>query len=99
MRYTPPPAAPAPEAAPDAVVEDKPAAKKAKGKKADAEPPATEPLVTAADGRLIEDVYEALMGLGLNPIEARTKLDALLSSGKAFRSLSEAITLIYSTKG
>lgn len=90
--------APAPEAAPDAVVEDKPA-KKGKGKKAETEPPATEPLVTAADGRLIEDVYEALMGLGLNPIEARTKLDALLSSGKSFRSLSDAITLIYSTKG
>lgn len=97
MINTPP--APTPEAAPDAVVEDKPAAKKGKGKKAEADPPATEPLVTAADGRLIEDVYEALMGLGLNPIEARTKLDALLSSGKPFRSLSDAITLIYSTKG
>jgi holliday junction DNA helicase RuvA len=93
-----PSTAPAPEATPDAVVDDKP--KKAKGKKAEVESPvATEALVTAADGRLIEDVYEALMGLGLNPIEARTKLDALLSSGKAFRSLSEAITLIYSTKG
>lgn len=90
------PAAPATETAPDAVVDDKP--KKGKGKKPEAEPPAAEALVTAADGRLIEDVYEALMGLGLNPIEARTKLDALLSSGKAFRSLSEAITLIYSTK-
>lgn len=91
------PAAPAAEPTPDAVVEEKPAGKKSKAtKKADAEPaPTTEPLVTAADGQLIEDVYQALMGLGLNPIEARTKLDALLMSGKPFRSLQEAITIIY----
>lgn len=88
--------------APDAVVEEKPSGKKTKtAKKADPapEPVATQPLVTAADGRLIEDVYEALMGLGLNPIEARSKLDDLLTCGKPFRSLQEAITLIYSQKG
>jgi Holliday junction DNA helicase RuvA len=55
--------------------------------------------VTAADGRLIEDVYEALMGLGLNPLEARSKLDDLLTCGKPFRNLQEAITLIYAQKG
>ena len=86
-------------AEPDAVVDDKVPAKKGKGagKKADAEP--AEALVTAADGRLIEDVYEALMGLGLNPVEARTKLDSLLTCGKPFRSLQEAITIIYAQKG
>lgn len=94
-----PAAAAEPAPVPDAVVEDKPPAKKGKGKKADAEPPAPEPLVTAADGQLIEDIYGALMGLGLNPIEARAKLDGLLTCGKPFRSLSEAITIIYSTKG
>ena len=47
-------------------------------------------------GRLIEDVYEALMALGHNPVEARTLLDGLLSCGKPFRVLDEAITLIYS---
>ena len=93
---TPPEAA----AAPDAVVEEKANNKKAKPvKKAEPEPVATQPLVTAADGRLIEDVYEALMGLGLNPLEARAKLDELLTCGKPFRSLQEAITLIYSQKG
>ena len=85
---------PAADATPDAVVE-----KKGKSKKAgDAEPPA-EALVTAADGRLIEDVYEALMGLGLSPMEARAKLDSLLMCGKPFRSLQEAFTLIFANKG
>jgi Holliday junction DNA helicase RuvA len=92
-----PPEAPA---APDVVVEEKANGKKAKpAKKAEPEPVTTQPLVTAADGRLIEDVYEALMGLGLNPLEARTKLDDLLTCGKPFRSLQEAITLIYAQKG
>lgn len=95
-----PPTPPAPDApAPDAVVEDKPSAKKGKAKKAESEPAAPAPEPATTDGRLIEDVYEALMGLGLNPIEARAKLDALLTSGKPFRSLSDAITTIFSTKG
>jgi Holliday junction DNA helicase RuvA len=90
-----------PVAAPDAVVEEKPNGKKSKtAKKSEPtpEPVALQPLVTPADGRLIEDVYEALMGLGLNPIEARSKLDDLLTCGKPFRNLQEAITLIYSQK-
>lgn len=91
------PAAPAAEAVPDAVIEEKP--KKGKGKRGDAEPVASEPPLPAADGQLIEDVYGALMGLGLNPVEARAKLDGLLTSGKPIRSLSDAITTIFSTKG
>ncbi len=86
------PAAPAGEATPDAVVEKK---GKASKKSSDAEPPAPEALVTAADGQLIEDVYQALMGLGLNPIEARTKLDALLMCGKPFRTLQDAFAIIF----
>jgi Holliday junction DNA helicase RuvA len=91
--------------APDAVVE---ANGKANGKAAtrrrkpagEPEPePATEPLVTPADGQLIEDVYQALMGLGHNPIEARTKLDGLLTCGKPFKNLQDALTLIYAQKG
>ncbi len=90
-------APPSSEGTPDAVVE-----KKASGRRKPAgeeQPAAPEALVTAADGRLIEDVYEALMGLGLNPVEARTKLDSLLTCGKPFRSLQEAITIIYAQKG
>jgi Holliday junction DNA helicase RuvA len=53
---------------------------------------------TAADGQLIEDVYQALMSLGHNPLEARNRLDSLLTSGRTFRNVQDAITLIYSHK-
>lgn len=62
------------------------------GKRKPGEPEAAAP---AVDGRVIDDVYQALMGLGHNPLEARTKLDALLSSGKAFADVSEALGIIY----
>jgi Holliday junction DNA helicase RuvA len=51
------------------------------------------------DGKLIDDVYQALMSLGHNPLEARSKLDDLLTSGKSFRNLQDALTLIYGNKG
>jgi Holliday junction DNA helicase RuvA len=90
---------PGAEAKPDAVVDEKPGGKKSKAaKKAEPEAAPAEPVAAVADGRLIEDIYEALMGLGHNPLEARAKLDALLTCGKPFRSLQEAITLIYGTK-
>jgi Holliday junction DNA helicase RuvA len=52
----------------------------------------------AADGKLIDDVYQALMSLGHNPLDARNRLDSLLISGKPFRNVQDAITLIYSHK-
>lgn len=85
--------------APDAIVEEKANGKKSKTAKKEPEPIATPTPTATVDGRLIEDVYEALMGLGHNPIEARAKLDDLLTCGKPFRNLQEAITLIYSQKG
>jgi holliday junction DNA helicase RuvA len=45
---------------------------------------------------LIEDIYQALMALGLSPMEARTKLDEVLQSGKPFKTVEDAINLIYS---
>jgi Holliday junction DNA helicase RuvA len=78
---------------------DAPTEKKAKGsakKGAEPEPTAN---VTPADGALIEDVYQALMGLGHSPIEARSRLDGLLTCGKPFGSLQDALALIYSQKG
>ena len=51
---------------------------------------------TLPDGSLVEDVYQALLAVGLNPIEARTKLDGLMSSGKVFRSVEEGLMLAYS---
>jgi Holliday junction DNA helicase RuvA len=67
-------------------------------RKAQAPPPPPEPApdFVAADGRLIEDVYQALMSVGHNPIEARTKLDSLLSAGRPFKTVEEALMLVYS---
>src|SRR5262245_33412563 len=56
-------------------------------------------MVAVADGQVIEDVYQALMSLGHNPLEARSKLDDLLTSGKPFKNLQDALTLIYGNKG
>ena len=50
------------------------------------------------DGKLIDDVYQALMSLGHNPLDARNRLDSLLTSGKSFHNVQDAITLIYSHK-
>ena len=61
--------------------------------------PEPDPAIPAIDGQLIDTVYQALMGLGHNPIEARAKLDGLLTSGKTFANFQEAMTLIYSQKG
>ena len=47
-------------------------------------------------GQLIEDVYQALMGLGLTPVESREKLDKLLQSKQMFRSVEEALTIVFS---
>jgi len=49
----------------------------------------------SSDGKVLDDVYQALMGLGLTPAEARTKLDSLLTSGKTFASVQDAIGLIF----
>jgi len=48
------------------------------------------------DPSLFEDVYQALIAVGLNPIEARTKLDGVMSSGKPFKSVEEGLMLAYS---
>jgi Holliday junction DNA helicase RuvA len=50
------------------------------------------------DGQVIEDVYQALLSVGHTPLEARTKLDQLLQSGRSFATVEAALTLIY-TKG
>jgi len=47
------------------------------------------------DAKLIDDVYQALMSLGQSPIEARTRLDQLLQSGKTFADVPSAITILY----
>lgn len=57
---------------------------------------AAEPTAPAgAQAKLIEDLYAALMGLGLAPMEARSRLDALLQSGQRFDTFDEAMKLIF----
>ena len=51
--------------------------------------------VPTTSGKMIDDVYQALMGLGLAPAEARTQLDSLLTSGKTFTTVQDAIALIF----
>ncbi len=63
-------------------------------RKVKAEQPENSALI--ATGKLIEEVYQSLMSLGLNPIEARAKLDSLLTAGKAFTNLQDALTIIFS---
>jgi Holliday junction DNA helicase RuvA len=47
------------------------------------------------DGNVMEDVYQALLSVGHSPMEARNRLDQLLSTGKSFTSVEEALTEIY----
>jgi Holliday junction DNA helicase RuvA len=55
-----------------------------------------EPAPTAVvGGDVLEEAYEALMALGHNPMEARNRLDKVLSSGKTFTSAEEVLRMIY----
>lgn len=50
---------------------------------------------TVIDGNVIEDAYQALLSVGLNPVEARHKLDQALATGKAFKAVDEVLLEIY----
>jgi len=57
---------------------------------------AEEPAPTAVvEGNVLEEAYEALVALGHSPMEARNRLDRVLSSGKAFTSAEEVLRIIY----
>src|SRR5262249_46156304 len=44
---------------------------------------------TVVDGNVIEDAYQALMSIGLSPLEARERLDKVLTGGRTFGSAEE----------
>lgn len=75
---------------------EEPGTAKNKGKKTIAESPAREKEAGAIDSQVIDDVYQSLLVLGLTPMEARNKLDTLLQSREPFKTVQEALAVIYS---
>ncbi len=47
------------------------------------------------DGNLFEDAYQALMALGLSPVEARLRLDKALAGGRTLTAVEEIIQEIF----
>ena len=51
--------------------------------------------VTVIDGNLLEDAYQALLGVGHSPLEARNLLDKVLTGGRQFASVEDILLEIY----
>jgi Holliday junction DNA helicase RuvA len=51
--------------------------------------------VPAAAADVIEDAYRALLTVGLNPAEARDRLDAALAGGKSYKNVEDILMAIY----
>jgi len=49
----------------------------------------------AGDGTAFEEAYQALLTLGLNPLEARDRLDKALAGGKKFTAVEDILTAIF----
>ena len=47
-------------------------------------------------GNVVEDAYMALMAVGHSPIEARNRLDRVLTGGRTFNTVEEILKEIYS---
>jgi Holliday junction DNA helicase RuvA len=47
------------------------------------------------DGNLFEDAYQALMALGLSPVEARLRLDKVMTGTQKFTAVEEIIQEIF----
>jgi holliday junction DNA helicase RuvA len=58
-------------------------------------PDGTPAPATVVDGNVLEDAYQALLSVGLSPVEARHKLDLVLATGKAFKAVDEVLLEIY----
>ena len=62
--------------------------------------PAREPGDAAApaphlDGTVFEDAYAALLTVGLNPVDARNRLDQAAASGKTFKTVEDVLNVIF----
>lgn len=47
------------------------------------------------DGTVFEDAYTALLTLGMSPVEARNRLDAVAASGKPYKTAEDVINFIF----
>lgn len=59
------------------------------------EPGDTAEPVAHLDGSVFEDAYAALLTLGLNPVDARNRLDQAASSGKPFKTVADVLNVIF----
>ena len=50
------------------------------------------------DGNLFEDAYQALMALGLSPVEARNRLDRVLAGGREYATVEDILKTIFNEK-
>jgi Holliday junction DNA helicase RuvA len=53
------------------------------------------PAAAVIDGNLFEDAYQALMALGLSPVEARLRLDRAMEGGQTYTAVEEIIQAIF----
>jgi holliday junction DNA helicase RuvA len=47
------------------------------------------------DGTVFEDAYAALLTLGLNPVDARNRLDHAAATGKPFKRVEDVLNVIF----
>jgi Holliday junction DNA helicase RuvA len=57
--------------------------------------PGEAPAAAVIDGNLFEDAYQALMALGLSPVEARLRLDRAMEGGQTYTAVEEIIQAIF----
>jgi Holliday junction DNA helicase RuvA len=54
------------------------------------------PAATASvEGNVLEDAYQALLSVGHSPIDARDRLDKVLTTGKTYKTVDELLLDIY----
>jgi Holliday junction DNA helicase RuvA len=54
---------------------------------------------TVVNGNILEDAYQALMSVGHSPVEARNRLDKVLTGGRSFGTVEEILLEVYKLKG
>jgi Holliday junction DNA helicase RuvA len=57
--------------------------------------PAAAAAAGATDSNVVEDAYQALLGVGHNPTEARNRLDRVLTGGRTFGSVEDILLEVY----